>query len=108
MVRHSYRKRLEWHVPTGGIRKGEDAELAARRELAEEVAVSPMTMAIVHVEEIDLHGARNEVTVFAATICGSPRADGREIAELAFFGPDDLPPTTPAWARNYIAKALAG
>jgi len=107
MVRHSYRKREEWHVPTGGVRKGEAPELAARRELAEEVGVTAHSLAAVHVEEIDLHGARNTVTVFAASIYETPRPDGREIAELAFFAHDDLPPTTPQWARSYIARAVA-
>ncbi len=107
MVRHSYRKRGEWHVPTGGVRKGEEPAVAARRELAEEVGVAPDTLVAVHVEEIDLHGARNSVTVFAAAISGDPVADGREIAELRFFAHDALPPTTPEWARTYIAKAVA-
>jgi len=107
MVRHTYRKSHEWHVPTGGVRRGEQPEVAARRELAEEVAVHAETLTVVHTETIDLHGARNEVTVFATAVTTMPRADGREIAELAFFAPHDLPPSTPDWARGYIAHAIA-
>lgn len=107
MVRHSYRKRDEWHVPTGGVRGAEDPARAARRELAEETGVSAAWMREVHVEEVALHGASNTVTVFAARIEGEAVADGREIAELRFFRPDDLPATTPDWARGYIARALA-
>lgn len=107
LVRHSYRKRSEWHVPTGGVRSHERPETAARRELAEEVGIAPDRLEEVHVEEIDLHGARNSVTVFAATISSEPIADGREIAELAFFAIGDLPPTTPGWTRTYIAKAVS-
>lgn len=106
MVRHSYRKRDEWHVPTGGVRKGEGAEAAARRELREEVGVVAVALEVVHVEDIDLGGARNRVTVFAAHYEGEPRADGREIAELGFFAPESLPETTPDWARAYIALAI--
>lgn len=106
MVRHSYRKSHEWHVPTGGVRSGEDPEVAARRELAEEVSLHVGALRVVHTETIDLHGASNAVTVFAARITETPRADGREIAELGFFAPEDLPPSTPDWARAYIAKAL--
>lgn len=107
MVRHSYRKRDEWHVPTGGVRAGEDPELTARRELGEEVGVVVTAITLVHVEEIDLHGATNTVSVFAASYSGTPVADDREIAEVAFFALDDLPVTTPDWARHYIAKAVA-
>jgi len=105
MVRHSYRKQREWHVPTGGIGRAEDAEDAARREFAEEVGLIPDALAVVHVEVIDLSGAENHVTVFAATISGEPRADEREIAEARFFPIDALPQTTPEWARRYIALA---
>ncbi|MDR7102629.1 NUDIX domain-containing protein [Croceicoccus sp. BE223] len=107
MVRHTYRKSHEWHVPTGGVRKDEHPETAARRELAEEVALQAGTLTVVHTETIDLHGARNEVTVFATAVTATPRADGREIAELAFFPPHALPHSTPEWARAYIARAAA-
>ena len=106
LVRHSYRKRDEWHVPTGGVRSGEEPELAARRELLEEVSVIPDALVAVHVETIDLHGASNRVTVFAATISEEPRADGREIVELGFFAADALPAMTPDWVRAYVAKAV--
>lgn len=106
MVRHSYRKRDEWHLPTGGVRAREDPEVAARRELGEEVGVVVTAITLVHTEEIDLHGATNTVSVFAASYAGTPVADDREIAEVAFFAHDDLPATTPEWARNYIARAV--
>lgn len=108
MVRHSYRKRGEWHVPTGGVRGGEPPDRAARRELGEEVGVTATTLDLVHVEEIDLHGATNTVSVFAARYSGVPSADEREIAEIAFFAPDALPETTPEWTRAYVARAVTG
>src|SRR5688572_29463909 len=37
VVRPSYRNQL--HLPCGGMRRGEDARMAARRELREEVAI---------------------------------------------------------------------
>lgn len=105
MVRHTYRKCDEWQIPTGGVRRGELPEQAARRELAEEVGVTIGRLVAVHVEEFAMSGARNEVTVFAGLLSGDPFADEREIAEVRFADPDCLPATTSEWARRYIACA---
>lgn len=107
MVRHTYRKCDEWQLPTGGVRRGELPEAAARRELAEEVGVEVGPMIAVHAEAIVMGGATNAVTVFAAALTGTPVADGREIAEVRLFDPESLPATTPDWARRYIAHACA-
>src|ERR1700758_4321135 len=39
LVRSSYR--IAWNFPGGGIRRGETPEMAARRELAEEIGLTP-------------------------------------------------------------------
>jgi 8-oxo-dGTP diphosphatase len=38
LVRSSYR--IGWHLPGGGVRRGEMPEAAARRELAEEIGLA--------------------------------------------------------------------
>lgn len=39
LLRHSYRPRYPWGLPTGWVRYGETAEQAARREVAEETGI---------------------------------------------------------------------
>lgn len=104
LVRHSYRKQDEWHVPTGGVGAAEDIEAAARRELREEVGLAPPRLIEAHNEVVPMHGASNLVTVFAARTTEHPRPDDREIAEARFFDTTGLPAMTPPWARHYVEK----
>jgi 8-oxo-dGTP pyrophosphatase MutT (NUDIX family) len=90
LVRHSYGAGL-WCLPGGGIGRSEAAEHAAAREWHEEISCDLDGLRALGVFEHRLHGARNRVHLFAGTIRGTPKADGREIAEICLFARDALP-----------------
>lgn len=106
LVRHSYRARGEWQLVTGGVDSGETHEEAARRELDEEVGLTARALIQVLRERVEMHGAMNDVIVFAARVEGAPHIDNREIAEARFFAADALPDAMSEWARHYVEAAL--
>ena len=105
LVRHSYQAPEVWMLPGGGLRRGERAEAAAVRELAEETGCTLSEPRCFAVETVSLSGARNRIHLVVGTTRDKPRPDGREILAAAFFPLDDLPAGTAATARARIARA---
>jgi ADP-ribose pyrophosphatase YjhB (NUDIX family) len=109
LVRHTYV--AGWHLPGGGVERGETMLAALARELAEEgnIAIE---------EEPRLHGIffnkaaspRDHVAVYVVRRFRQtgPRLADREIAEARFFTLDALPADTTRAARARLAEALAG
>ena len=81
LVRSSYR--AEWNFPGGGIRKGENPEAAARRELAEEIGLSAASLDQAGEARGLWDGRRDHVHFFALRLDRLPelRLDHREIVE---------------------------
>lgn len=102
LVRQSYGTG-GWCVPTGGVRRGEDPEAAARRELRQETGCEANAMTLLGVEDAVLHGARNRVHVFATRISDQPRPDMREIIEARLFPPHSLPEPLSERTRRRLA-----
>ena len=92
LVRHSYRKR--WGVPGGLLRKGEQAEDGARREVHEEVGLMIELVGEPAVV-VDPHPQRVDVVFRCRPALGAdpeaiePRSP--EIVEARWFRPDALP-----------------
>ncbi len=92
LVRHTYI--AGWHLPGGGVERGESAEEAMAREFREEAEIRPE-------EPLRLLGLyrnagaapRDHVALFLAPAFTllRPKAPDREIAECAFF-PVEAPP----------------
>lgn len=91
LVRHSY-GRGHWTFPSGGLKRGEDPLAAALRELREEALCELAEPRLLLSLDERLHGAPHLLHVVTGRIAGVPRADGRELAQLAFFPRNALPP----------------
>lgn len=102
LVRQSYGAG-NWCFPTGGIRRSEEPEAAARRELREETGCEASAMTLLGVEDAVLHGARNRVHVFATRVSGQPRPDMREIIDARLFPPHSLPEPLSERTRQRLA-----
>jgi 8-oxo-dGTP diphosphatase len=90
LVRQSYRE--GWHLPGGGIRRGEIAEAAARRELAEELGLGPGALHLAGVAHEVWSGRRERVNIFELRLTELPKLalDNREITAAQLFSPSEL------------------
>jgi ADP-ribose pyrophosphatase YjhB (NUDIX family) len=96
-----------WHLPGGGLKRGEDPQAAILRELAEEIGLTS------HGEVVCLgefqhrpDKRRGRSTLFLVPgVCYEFR-QSLEIEELGAFAPDALPPGTTRLTAKKIAQAL--
>lgn len=110
LVRHTYRP--GWQFPGGGVEKGETVLDALRHELLDEAAIrvtgEPELFGIYshHAEFPNDH-----IVLFVlrpGQYVELPWEPNAEIAERAFFPPDDLPANTMKSARRRLREVLEG
>lgn len=104
LVKHTYLP--GWHLPGGGVERGEPAGLAVVRELAEEAGVQaevgPVLRSI-HSNHARFRG--DHVLVYEVTKWSKCEPDNEgEIEEVAWFSPRDLPGDTSPATRRRIAE----
>ncbi|MGU3666886.1 NUDIX domain-containing protein [Methylobacterium sp. A49B] len=109
LVRHTYVS--GWHLPGGGVERGETAHDAMVREFREETG-------IVAGERLRLHGLyrnvvaapRDHVALFIleAFTIPQPKVPDREIAACAFFPIDALPDDTTRGTRTRLDELRLG
>jgi 8-oxo-dGTP pyrophosphatase MutT (NUDIX family) len=106
LVRHTYSR--GWHMPGGGVERGETAAFAMERELMEEAgikATAPLVLVSIHSAEAHFRGDHIVFFRVPAWEACAPTQTG-EIAETGWFSPGALPEGTTAGTRKRIAEAL--
>lgn len=105
LVRHGYTP--GWHLPGGGVDRGETMEDAARRELEEETGhrvEGTMTLRGMSYNKRQWKGDHVGVYVAQTITKQFEIKPGFEIAEMGFFALDDLPEGTTRGTRARLAE----
>ena len=104
LVRPSYR--FGWHLPSGGLLRGETPEAAARRELAEEIGLSVPALLPAGSTCTIWDGRRDRVYFFELRLVELPklRLDNREVIEARLTSPIELQRMAPT---GLVAAYLA-
>jgi 8-oxo-dGTP pyrophosphatase MutT (NUDIX family) len=109
LVRHSYRP--GWHMPGGGIEKGETAAMALARELEEEAGITLSEPPALFGVYANFASFPNDHVAFYVVRAWQqqrvPIPNG-EIVETGFFALDALPLETAGAARRRVAEVLHG
>lgn len=102
MVRHSYGPDA-WMLPGGGMKRGEAAEDAARREIREELRCTLDGVKVIESCAETISGAPHTAHLVAARTMDRPKPDMREVIEARFFPVHSLPEPQTALTRARIA-----
>lgn len=104
LLEHEFRPDSRWGIPGGFLGKGEQPDVALRRELLEEVKLE--------VRDVDFMFARTlprpkQVEIyFACKAASTPVPSSFEIRKAEWFATDDLPSELSRDQREMIKRAL--
>lgn len=107
LVRHTYVS--GWHLPGGGVERGETVHAALKKELKEEGNLEMLEAPQLFQAYFNtLTTRRDHVLLYRVRVRqGAPRLPDREIAEAGFFALDGLPDGVTPATRRRLAE-LAG
>jgi 8-oxo-dGTP pyrophosphatase MutT (NUDIX family) len=104
LVRHSYM--TGWHLPGGGVDRGEPPAQAVLRELSEEVGLTGGTAQFLGLYTRRAGWATNVIALYRVTGAEIAFKPNFEIREICFAEPAALPPgVTPATVRRLAELA---
>jgi 8-oxo-dGTP pyrophosphatase MutT (NUDIX family) len=109
LVKHSYIS--GWHLPGGGVEKGETLIAALDRELREEGNIEPTEPPVLHAIYFNRRVSRRDhVALFVVRSFRqiAPPQPNSEIIAHGFFAPKELPADTSRATRERIAEVLTG
>ena len=108
LVEHTYVH--GWHLPGGGVDRGERPDQAAAREMVEEAGVRPTAPPVllsIHDNGANFRG--DHVLLYRITAWEPVAATSRgEIVRTGWFAPDSLPEGTTRATRARLAEVFAG
>lgn len=102
LLRHSYGPDV-WSLPGGGMSAGEDPEMAARREIKEELALTLGEVEALGTLDEEVSGSPLTSYIFTSVAKTMPQPDGREVIEARFFPSHSLPEPLGRMTRARIA-----
>lgn len=107
LIEHTYVH--GWHLPGGGVERGERAEQALVRELGEEAGVKPIgPVRLVQIDNDEARFRGDHVLLYRVDLWTSCPAGGAgEILRIGWFSPDDLPLGVTGDTRRRISAGLA-
>jgi ADP-ribose pyrophosphatase YjhB (NUDIX family) len=105
LLDHVFRPDGGWGIPGGFLSKGEQPEIALRRELREEIGIEVEDVEMLFVRT--LPRPRQIEIYFRASAIGTPEPCSFEIKSAAWFSVDELPPELSKDQRRLIQRTLA-
>jgi len=108
LIQHTYVP--GWHMPGGGVERGETVETALARELQEEAGVRVLGRAsLLSLHNNDRNHPGDHVALFRIHDWEPCAASAQgEIHEVGWFAPEALPADVTSGTRNRIAEGLGG